>query len=501
MEEQQIAENTRVIIVSIEDYYYTDISKVKYATKDAQAFYNLMINHFKIPSENIKLYINNNATKSVLEDNIVYEIKQLAENERFIFYYVGHGFYENNTNKITAWDTNPNNFGDTTISLKDKLILPLENSKCKQSLIFLDTCSQYLSSFFNSRDIISDIKDIEFETLFKSGNYCGIYFSCTPGEKSYSNDTIEHGIWTYYLLKALKGEDERAILREKYVTDTSLRDYLRKSIPEFITNNTEIRQSQTPYAKIASNSSFLIHKVEIKKPEIKTVSEYIKIKIVPNSMLIRTIKNIEVSKAKGFKFGYLVPNRVNEIGKNAVFRAFETDISDNLQLVYQNTKDVFGLKRKEITKIISKGEGKLSTELFDYLFKVAQNEESPSFGQVTIALTIKTNKGNIPSNFDTIFPDKLNWISFNIENIEDDFENLVEMFENFAEKENSKILDDDRKMQIHMTTIDGLIMIINLKKKGLAFSTNREYTLLKFVENAELLINQFVENPIKIIND
>jgi uncharacterized caspase-like protein len=74
-----------------------------------------------------------------------------------------------------------------------------------------------------------------------------------PGEKSYPSDLLKHGIWTWHLLKALRGEEPAAIVRGKFITSSSLKDYLSSAIPSYIRKNTKIRGTQKPWSQISSN--------------------------------------------------------------------------------------------------------------------------------------------------------------------------------------------------------------------------------------------------------
>ena len=78
--------NIYAVIVAIEEYRF-GINKVKYAINDAKAFYNLLINDLKVPSENIDLWLGKDATKTALEQELPYKIHQASSDDLFIFYY------------------------------------------------------------------------------------------------------------------------------------------------------------------------------------------------------------------------------------------------------------------------------------------------------------------------------------------------------------------------------------------------------------------------------
>lgn len=106
-----ITEDTIVVIVAIEDYQFSDgrtgINSVDYARNDASAFRDLLVNEFEIDEDNIEFRLESDANKVWLENELPYIIRNLTDDDRFIFYYAGHGFYQDETNRLTTWDSHP----------------------------------------------------------------------------------------------------------------------------------------------------------------------------------------------------------------------------------------------------------------------------------------------------------------------------------------------------------------------------------------------------------
>src|SRR6056297_269707 len=152
-----ITEKTRAIIVAIEEYRFSNdrnqINNVDYARNDALAFKKLLMEEFEVPEKDITILLDGEATQTWFENELPYEIRKMEEDEKFVFYYAGHGFYQSGTNRLTTWDTHTANLNGTTVSLKEVLLDPLEKSDCEQSLIFIDACAIKLSREISSRDL------------------------------------------------------------------------------------------------------------------------------------------------------------------------------------------------------------------------------------------------------------------------------------------------------------------------------------------------------------
>lgn len=243
-----IAKNI-AIIIGIEKYLVrkeNQITDVKYAENDVAKFKETLTNKLHMPEEDICVFINEDAVKS----NLQYELKMLfnalTENDRLIFYYAGHGFHNGVTNYLSTYDMHKSNIVDTSISLKEILIDPLSESKCKNALIFIDACAQSIKEKAG-RSQLFDIDKEELVVLNKKFPNYSIFLSCQIGQSSYSSDKLKNGIWTYHLVNALNGNVEEVIREDtnkKYVTDKLLSEYLTKQVSKFA--NEEENKDQTP---------------------------------------------------------------------------------------------------------------------------------------------------------------------------------------------------------------------------------------------------------------
>ncbi|MEQ5399103.1 caspase family protein [Providencia rettgeri] len=239
-------ERTFAIIISIENYAVRDkntIPKVKYASNDALAFKDILTNKMNVSEDDIYFINDNKALKSDLEYELRGILYQLKENDRLIFYYAGHGFHNGITNILTTYDSHPYNLSHTSVSLRDILLDPLQKSHCKNALIFIDSCAEHLQTE-NQRNGIFSINDEQFRLITTEFPSYSVFLSCQTGEKSYSCDSLEHGVWTYYLIDALS-RNEHAV-----ITDNSLRDYLSINVSQYVKN--KLGYDQNPKAILES---------------------------------------------------------------------------------------------------------------------------------------------------------------------------------------------------------------------------------------------------------
>jgi len=249
---------TVAIIIAIENYKQRDenqISKVKYAQADALKFKNMLIESMNIDEKDIYTFINEDALKNDLEYDLSRLFLFLTEEDRLIFYYVGHGFHNGIENYLSTYDMHPFNISNTAVSLRKILFDPLQKSKCKNALIFIDACAKTFQDE-NERSQITDINDEEILLLNNEYPYYATFLSCLPGQSSFSSDILKNGIWTYHLVKAISGKVSEVIKNNKYVTDTLLKDYLSVSVSKYAKD--EFGFDQNPKAILDSSCENVI---------------------------------------------------------------------------------------------------------------------------------------------------------------------------------------------------------------------------------------------------
>lgn len=477
-------ENTFAIIIAIEEYRFnekgTGIVRVKYAENDARKFKKLLLEEFGVPEDNITTWINPDAIKSAFEEDLPYHIRQLTEKDRLIFYYAGHGFYQSGQNRLTCWDTHPSNYEGTTVSIKEVLLDPLERSNCKQSLIFLDCCSTHIKDGVTGRDLLSNFNDREFETFIKENtNYCALFMSCSPGEKSHSDDVLKNGIWTHHVIEALKGNVKEVITRERYITDNSIKNYLTNAIPKYITKNTLITAPQKPYSKISASGDFLIRELPIIEDE--TDPEMPVLKLDFSKVSFRKITTIPIKKAQGFKKTHFIPDRVNSDTNAFTQKVFLVDLQEEIQEIYENTKTILGLRKRHIDTTANAGSGSVECEFFRYFIDVEQSPAAPSEAKITRRLIIRVARNELVGNFDEIFPKQINEIVIPFED-EFDFNELVERFENLKEIDGGHLYDNEMEGKIEYTNSNGVIIKLDMDKVEMMITTKKNMKCLELID-------------------
>src|SRR5579859_6990744 len=121
----------------------------------------------------------------------------------------------------------------------------LRGSRCKRVVLFLDSCESGILDI-PSRTIISHLTPTELEDFFNSAEFCVCFASSETSQSSYSASSLKHGIWTYHVIEALKGEAPDILEQGRYLTATVLQDYLMRAVPRTIAKSFSTPIHQTP---------------------------------------------------------------------------------------------------------------------------------------------------------------------------------------------------------------------------------------------------------------
>ncbi|MDH7911258.1 caspase family protein [Winogradskyella sp. SYSU M77433] len=251
----------RAIIIGVSNYK-EEALKLNYADNDALLFKNYLSLAEKLPQENISLLINEDAVAL----NVVQQFKKLLskieDGDTTYIYFAGHGdvvddFGEKEGFLLTA-DANANqeyySGGVIPLALLNKIISSYTNKGSKVILI-LDACR---SGFVFEEGTQKNMGTIQ--AMFENSTKI---LSCGSNELSYESGDLNHGYFTYYLVKGLTGNadsntDNSIIYRE-------IDDYLYDNVSATV--STKFKKNQTPVVR-TKNDRAIYKTIEPNQPTI-----------------------------------------------------------------------------------------------------------------------------------------------------------------------------------------------------------------------------------------
>jgi len=201
-------QNTLAVIIGLEKYKYAP--DVIFASRDAQVFYQYVKSIFGIPERNIYLRMNDGATsgefqKVFAEDGWI--ARRLKKNITDVMvFFSGHGAPDSKSKKgfLIPYDIDPN-YATTGVSL-DELYSSLAKLEAKSVTVFLDACFSGVSR--SNEMLIASVRPVSISirnpVLLREN--MAVFSASTDDEYSSAYPEKQHGLFTYFLLKGLRGE-------------------------------------------------------------------------------------------------------------------------------------------------------------------------------------------------------------------------------------------------------------------------------------------------------
>ncbi len=205
--------NVWTVVVGINDY--PRLPKLKHAVNDAQAVYRLLVEKNRVPTENITLLVNEQATLRNMRSALGTGLKSAAGlGDMVIIFFAGHGATERDAASpdgdglekyLLAYDSDPADLFSTGMPMRD--IALIFNRIRSERLIFIaDTCYSGASGgrTVGTGGIRANISDTFLERL-AGGRGKVVITASAANEVSVEKDELQHGVFTYYLLEGLRG--------------------------------------------------------------------------------------------------------------------------------------------------------------------------------------------------------------------------------------------------------------------------------------------------------
>jgi hypothetical protein len=230
------------IIIGISDYRDSRIVPLRYASKDAKSFYDWLVSTSggKYPPSNVRLIINEDATGQNIKDALFNWLGRALAEDLVTIYFAGHGSPQSpdqpNNLFLLPYDTQYDNVAASGFPMWDIETAFKRFIKAKKVIVIADAChSGGVGQSFDiarrsNRSIDINPISIGLQNLSEIGD--GIAVISASDDKQFSQEGQQwgdgHGVFTYYLLKGLKGEADYN--KDSHVTLGELIPYLSEKV-------------------------------------------------------------------------------------------------------------------------------------------------------------------------------------------------------------------------------------------------------------------------------
>lgn len=230
------------VLIGISSYRETAIPEVKYARRDAEVLAKYFEQLSGIPKENIAVLTDGHATKSDIEAYLDDWLPRRATADSRVFlFYAGHGAPEPEGKGafIVPYEGHPD-FSSKMIPLS-RVYDSLNRLKAREVVVFLDSCfSGAKGRSVMQQGIRPLVMNSEHQLAVKEKP---LVMAASSGSEVTSDlDNARHGLFTYYLLKGLRGEADRN--GNKRVELDELFAFVSSNVSR--TASRELNRTQTP---------------------------------------------------------------------------------------------------------------------------------------------------------------------------------------------------------------------------------------------------------------
>jgi WD40 repeat protein len=241
----RLADRGKIWAVVIGISQYKGVQPLRYADKDALAFYDYLTNHIGIPKEQTILLLNDQATLISLKRTLGTELRRKAgEKDTVIVYYAGHGAPEADASAgdddglekyIVPYDADPRDLYTTGLPMRE--IETIFQRLMPERIIFIsDSCYSGATAgrtfaTASRRAVVSE----NFLARLSKGKGRIVLSASKASEVSEEREDLGHGVFTYYLLEGLRGSADAD--RDGVITVDEAYGYVSKKVPEVTGQN------------------------------------------------------------------------------------------------------------------------------------------------------------------------------------------------------------------------------------------------------------------------
>jgi hypothetical protein len=239
------------LIIGIGQYREEKIPSVKYAVRDAEVMAKYLENLGGIPKANIQVLTNEKASKSDIQAYIEDWLpRRINENSTVFIYYAGHGApgEQGKSAYIVPYEGQPD-FPSQLYPLQS-LYNSLGKLKAKEVVVLLDSCFSGAKgrsvTHAGARPLV--MKPVDILPL---NNKVIVIAGATGNQMSSDYDRARHGLFTYGILKGMRGEADRE--RTGSVSLGGLYNYVKTVVSEKA--SLELNRDQTPVLLSSESAS------------------------------------------------------------------------------------------------------------------------------------------------------------------------------------------------------------------------------------------------------
>lgn len=249
--------NVIALIVGISDYQ--NAKKLDYADDDAELMYKSLLETFPDSKKNIKKLIDKEASEYAIRKEIDSLYQKAKEGDLVIFYFAGHGDVTKTFGQESGYFLAYNASGSREYAAGGAVDFAFVNmginaiSAEKKAKVWLITDACRSGKIINQEGAKSTLTSLNQGFLNTTK-----FISCQAHEVSFEYKDLNHGAFTYYLVKGIGGEADSGE-KNGSISIKELNEYLEIEVRKVTNNNqTPIVQGGDKYEDLVRANPILL---------------------------------------------------------------------------------------------------------------------------------------------------------------------------------------------------------------------------------------------------
>ena len=234
------------VIIGINNYQDDRIGDLRYAVNDAVAITNLLTDQWigDFEQKKVKLLTDTSPQKPTRE-NILTALnaieKVASDKDSVLISFSGHGIEADGETYLLPSNAKLELLSDTGISI-DRFMRPMQKSRAGVQILFFDACHSGVD--LRSKAPSGQMGKNTLRRIYQNAKGQAILSSCGINQQSYEWPDKQHGVFTFYLLEALKGAAD--LNQDGLISVTETANYTSEKVLEW---SFETGNIQSPHWK------------------------------------------------------------------------------------------------------------------------------------------------------------------------------------------------------------------------------------------------------------
>ena len=241
-----VSETSKIwaVSVGVSNYNVPNAPNLQYPLNDAWRIFSFWTSPQggALDDEHASVLTNDQATKKEVLRVLEEKLAMADENDMVIFFFSGHGL----KGAFLTSDYDGNNL----LLFHDEVNQLLSRCRAKRKLIIADAC--HSGSFkqegdlavVNGKAVKPNMVENFYDELSKSGKGTAFLLSSSANEESLEVSTLHHSVFTYFVIKGLKGAANTN--DDDFITIQELSNYVKTNVTMYAKN---LGRVQTPVLK------------------------------------------------------------------------------------------------------------------------------------------------------------------------------------------------------------------------------------------------------------